>query len=194
MFSWQESSAQVHSPWHMCSPIQLPAHHLVEEGDGVMLLSMCYSWQSSPLSSLGHSPQEAAMWRPQLTGSCSQGNPPSQTSSPNEVHVQDDEQLFDPKMKRLFSLCFVFSTFGSRHLPSVRRMSKDLREELVRAEALGRRVKTCDFSFRLHDFIVRKFEYSVGFGVEYSVEINFGFLFRIYFLGGMGGHLVSTVS
>ena len=134
------------------------------------------------------------MWRPQLTGSCSQGNPPSQTSSPKEFHVQDDEQFFDPKMKRLFSLCFVLSTFGSRHLPSLRRMSKDLKEELVSAEALGRRVKTCDFSFRLHDFIVRKFEYSVGFGVEYSVEINFGFLFRIYFLGGMGGHLVSTVS
>merc|ERR1719228_1545835 len=63
-------------------------------------------------------------------------------------------------MKRLFSLCFVFSTFGSRHLPSGSRMSKDRREVLVSAEALGRRVKTWDFSFRLQDIIVRKLEYS----------------------------------
>ena len=109
---------------------------------------------------------------PQLTGSCSQGNPPSHTSSPNEFHVQDDEQLFDPKIKRLFSLCFVFSTFGSRHLPSGRRMSKDLREVLVSAAALGRRVKTWDFWFRLQDIIVRKLVYSVGFRVENSVELR----------------------
>ena len=99
---------------------------------------------------------------PQLTGSCSQGNHPSHTSSPNEFHVQDAEQFFDPKIKRLFSLCFVFSTFGSMHLPSGRRMSKERREVLVRDEALGRRVKTCDFLFRLQDIIVRKLEYSVG--------------------------------
>ena len=41
-------------------------------------------------------------------------------------------------------------------------MSKDRREVLVSAEALGRRVKTWDFSFRLQDIIVRKLEYSVG--------------------------------
>ena len=132
---------------------------------------------------------------PQLTGSCSQGNPPSQTSSPNEFHVQDDEQL-----------CFVFSPFGSRHLPSGRRMSK----ELMSAEALGRRVKTCDFLFRLHDIIVRKLEYSVGFRVvelrleysvelelEYSVELKLGFsvelIDQLIFCGN-GCHLVSTVS
>ena len=109
---------------------------------------------------------------PQLTGSCSQGKPPSHTSSPNEFHVQDDEQLFDPKMKRLFSLCFVFSTFGSRHLPSGRRMSKDLREVLVSAAALGRRVKTWDFSFRLQDIIVRKLEYSVEVKLE-ELKLDF---------------------
>ena len=109
---------------------------------------------------------------PQLTGSCSQGNHPSHTSSPNEFHVQEDEQFFDPKIKRLFSLCFVFSTFGSRHLPSGSRMSKDRREVLVSAEALGRRVKTWDFSFRLQDIIVRKLEYSVGFRVESLVELK----------------------
>jgi hypothetical protein len=63
-------------------------------------------------------------------------------------------------MERFFSFTFVFSSLGSRHLPSGRRMSKDLKEELVSAEALGRRVKTWDFSFRLQDIIVRKLEYS----------------------------------
>ena len=54
-------------------------------------------------------------------------------------------------------------------------MSKDLKEELVSAEALGRRVKTWDFSFRLQDIIVRKLEYSVGFRVENSVELKLDF-------------------
>jgi len=113
-----------------------------------------------PFSSVGHSAQEAAMCWPQLTGSCCQGSPPSQTSSPNGFHVQDDEQLFDPKMERFFSFGFVFSSRGSRHLPSGSSMSKDRKEVFVRDEALGRRVNTCDFSFRLHDIIVRKLEYS----------------------------------
>jgi len=113
-----------------------------------------------PLSSLGHSAQEAAICWPQLTGSCCQGIPPSQTSSPNEFHVHDDEQLFDPKMERFFSFGFVFSSFGSRHLPSGSSMSKDRKEVFVRAETLGRRVNTWDFSLCLHDIIVRKLEYS----------------------------------
>ena len=112
---------------------------------------------------------------PQLTGSCCQGIPPSQTSSPKEFHVHDDEQLFDPKMERFFSFGFAFSSFGSRHLPLGSSMSKDRKEVLVRAEALGRRVNTWDFSFCLHDIIVRKLEYSVGFRLEYSVELKLNF-------------------
>ena len=133
---------------------------------------------------------------PQLTGSCSQGRPPSHTSSPREFQVQDEEQVFDPKMERFFSFfTVVFSSLGSRHLPSGRRMSKDLREVLVNAEAVGRRVKTWDFSFRLHDIIVRKLEYSVEFWLElkleYLEELKLGFsaelIGKLIFVGKMCG-------
>ena len=47
---------------------------------------------------------------------------------------------------------------------------------LVKAEAAGRRVKTCEFMFRLHDIIVRKLLYSVGFRLEFSVELKLEYL------------------
>ena len=112
---------------------------------------------------------------PQLTGSCCQASPPSHTSSPNLFHVQDAEQLFDPKMERFFSFGFAPPSLGSRHFPSGRRMSKERKEVLVRADELGRRVKTCDFSFRLHDIIVRKLEYSAGFRLEYLEDLKLDF-------------------
>ena len=111
-------------------------------------LDISKSLNVSPFSSLGHSAQEAAMCWPQLTGSCCQGRPPSHTSSPREFQVHDEEQLFDPKMERFFSFDVILS-LGSRHLPSGRRRSKARNELLVSAEEVARRVKTCDFSFRL---------------------------------------------
>ena len=147
----------------MCSPIQFPGHN--RQGDD---LDISKSLNVSPFSSLGHSAQEAAMCWPQLTGSCCQGRPPSHTSSPREFQVHDEEQLFDPKMERFFSFDVILS-LGSRHLPSGRRRSNERNELLVSAEEVGRRVKTCDFSLRLQDIIVRKLEYSV----EVSLKLGF---------------------